>query len=99
MINNKKKKVKRKKKQIEYRTKKERQDEITEILIQLTQFNLDMTYAPVKLLYKKFKEYITEGQRIVVNIPFPEINRRFKGVLAISKNEDVTIALLNEKFN
>ena len=47
----------------------------------------------------EFKEYITEGQRLVVNIPFPEINRRFKGILAISKNEDVTIALLNEKFN
>tara|TARA_A100001234_G_C12610652_1_gene379265 strand:+ start:263 stop:562 length:300 start_codon:yes stop_codon:yes gene_type:complete len=99
MINNKKKKVKREKKKIEYRTKQERQDEIREILIQLTHFNLDMTYAPVKLLYKKFKEYITEGQRIVVNIPFPEINRRIKGILAISKNEDVTIALLNEKFN
>ena len=39
-----------------------------------------MTYEPVKLLYKKFKEYITEGQRIVVNIPFPEINRRIKGI-------------------
>ena len=99
MINNKKKKVKREKKKIEYRTKQERQNEIREILIQLTHFNLDMTYVPVKLLYKKFKEYITEGQRIVVNIPFPEINRRFKGILAISKNEDVTIALLNEKFN
>ena len=99
MINNKKKKVKREKKKIEYRTKQERQDEIREILIQLTHFNLDMTYEPVKLLYKKFKEYITEGQRIIVNIPFPEINRRIKGILAISKNEDVTIALLNEKFN
>jgi len=99
MINNKKKKVKREKKKIEYRTKQERQDEIREILIQLTHFNLDMTYSPVKLLYKKFKEYITEGQRLVVNIPFPEINRRFKGILSISKNEDVTIALLNEKFN
>ena len=99
MINNKKKKIKREKKKIEYRTKQERQDEIREILIQLTHFNLDMTYEPVKLLYKKFKEYITEGQRIVVNIPFPEINRRIKGILAISKNEDVTIALLNEKFN
>jgi len=99
MINNKKKKVKREKKKIEYRTKQERQDEIREILIQLTHFNLDMTYEPVKLLYKKFKEYITEGKRLIVNIPFPEINRRFKGILAISKNEDVTIALLNEKFN
>ena len=52
MINNKKKKVKREKKKIEYRTKQERQDEIREILIQLTHFNLDMTYGPVKLLYK-----------------------------------------------
>ena len=95
MINNKKKKVKREKKQIEYRTKKERQGEITEILIQLTQFNLNMTYIPVQLLYKKFKEYIAEGQRVVVNIPFPEINRRFKGILAISKNEDVELDKLN----
>ena len=45
------------------------------------------------------KEYINEGERITVNIPFPEINRRIKGILAISKREDVTIALLNEKFN
>ena len=85
MINNKKKKVKREKKKIQYRTKQERQDEIREILIQLTHFNLDMTYAPVKLLYKKFKEYITEGQRLVVNIPFPEINRRFKGYISYFK--------------
>ena len=98
MINNKRKKVKREKKKIEYRTKKERQDEITEILIQLTRFKLDSSYEPVKILYKKFQEYIIEGKRIIVNIPFSEINRRIKGILAISKNEDVTIALLNEKF-
>ena len=98
MINNKKKKVKREKKKIEYRTKKERQDEVTEILIQLTHFNLNMNYEPVKLLYKKLQEYIRDGNRIIINIPFPEISRRIKGILAISKNEDVTIALLNEKF-
>ena len=98
MINNKKKKVKREKKKIEYRTKKERQDEVTEILIQLTHFNLNISYKPVQLLYKKFQEYIKDGNRIIINIPFPEINRRIKGILAISKNEDVTIALLNEKF-
>ena len=47
---------------------------------------------------EKFKEYISEGERLIVNIPFPEINRRIKGVLAINKKEDVTIALINEKF-
>ena len=98
MVNNKKKKEKRKKRVIEYRTKKERQDEIKEILLQLTHFNLDTSYEPVKILYKKFQEYIKEGNRIIINIPFPEVNRRIKGILAISKNEDVTVALLNEKF-
>jgi hypothetical protein len=52
----------------------------------------------VKKLYLNFKEYISKGERLIVNIPFPEINRRIKGVLAINKREDVTIALLNEKF-
>jgi len=46
----------------------------------------------------KFKEYISKGERIIINIPFPEINRRIKGVLAINKTEDVTVALMNEKF-
>ena len=33
-----------------------------------------------------------------INIPFPEINRRIKGLLAISVNEQVWINLKNEKF-
>jgi len=55
-------------------------------------------YEPVKKLYGYFRTYIDTGDRIVVNIPFPMINRRIKGILAINKREDVTIALLNEKF-
>jgi hypothetical protein len=98
MGNNKKNKTKKEKKQMEYRTKKERQEEVKEILTQLTQFNLNLKYNPVKKLYEKFKLYINDGDRIIVNIPFPEINRRIKGILAINKREDVTIALLNEKF-
>ena len=99
MVNNKKRKVKKQKKVIEYRTREERQQEVKNILEQLSEFQLNLTYEPVKKLYLKFKEYINEGERITVNIPFPEINRRIKGILAISKREDVTIALLNEKFN
>ena len=99
MVNNKKRKVKKQKKVIEYRTREERQQEVKNILEQLSEFQLNLTYEPVKKLYLKFKEYINEGERITVNIPFPEINRRIKGILAINKREDVTIALLNEKFN
>ena len=98
MKNNKKNKKKREKRKPEYRTKEERQNEVKEILRQLTQFDLNMKYEPVKKLYQKFKEYISEGERLVVNIPFPEINRRIKGVLAINKREEVTIGLLNEKL-
>tara|TARA_Y100000287_G_scaffold137214_1_gene112090 strand:- start:94 stop:390 length:297 start_codon:yes stop_codon:yes gene_type:complete len=98
MGNNKKNKRKREKRKPEYRSKEERQDEVKEILRQLNDFDLNLKYEPVKKLYKKFKEYISEGERLVVNIPFPEINRRIKGILAINKREEVTIALLNEKF-
>lgn len=98
MTNKKKRKVKKEKKEPEYRTKEERQAEVKHILEQLSEFQLNVTYEPVKKLYLKFKEYISDGERLIVNIPFPEINRRVKGILAINKREDVTIALLNEKF-
>lgn len=98
MNNKKTRKNKKERKKQEYRTKEERQSEVKEILKQLNEFKLKPSYAPVKKLYMKFKEYISEGERIIINIPFPEINRRIKGVLAINKTEDVTVALMNEKF-
>jgi len=96
---NRKKGDKRVKKEIVYRTKEERQNEVKEILNKLSEFDLNMTYEPIKKLYQIFKEYIQEGNRIEVNIPFPEINRRIKGILAISVREEVWINLKNEKFN
>ena len=98
MGNKKKRKEKKEKKAPEYRTKQERQNEVKHILEQLNEFQLNTTYEPVRKLFVKFKEYISKGERLIVNIPFPEINRRIKGVLAINKREDVTIALMNEKF-
>ena len=91
-------KVKKEKKAPEYRSKEERQSEVKHVLEQLNEYQLNTKFEPVKKLYIKFKEYIGGGERLIVNIPFPEINRRIKGVLAINKREDVTIALLNEKF-
>jgi hypothetical protein len=94
-----KKGIKRIKKETVYRTKEERQNEIKEILEKLSDFDLNLNYEPIKKLYQKFKEYIQEGNRIEINIPFPEINRRIKGILAISVREEVWINLKNEKFN
>lgn len=98
MVNRKKKKQKKQKKEMKYRTKEERQEEVKNIIKQLNEFDLNIKYDPVKKLFSCFKEYIEHDKDIKVNIPFPEINRRIKGKLAISVNEEVNIGLFNEKF-
>jgi len=98
MGKHKKNKPKMEKKEIVYRTKEQRQQEVREILKQLSKFELTPRYEPVKELYKSFKQYIDTGDRIEINIPFPMIKRRIKGLLAASVNEDVWIKLQNEKF-
>ena len=97
-MSNKKKRTKKEKKAPEYRSKEERQSEVKHVLEQLNEYKLNTKYEPVKKLYLNFKEYISEGERLIVNITFPEINRRIKGILAINKREDVVISLMNEKF-
>ena len=81
-----------------FRTKEERQNEVATIIKQLSEFELNMVYEPIRKLYMIFKKYINEGSREEINIPFPEINRRIKGVLAISVKEEVWVSLRNEKF-
>jgi len=99
MGKNKKKGTKRVKKEIVYRTKEQRQEEVREIIKKLSEFRLNIQYDPVRKLFELFKEYISEGRRIEVNIPFPDINRRIKGLLATSVREEVWINLKNERFN
>ena len=96
MTNNKKRKRKKVKKEIVYRSKEDRQKEVKTILEQLSEFDLDSKYEPIKKLYGLFKTYIAEGNRIIVNIPFPEIKRRIKGLLAVSINEEVWLKLEKE---
>ena len=95
---NKKKGTNKEKKEIQYRTKEERRDQVREILKKLSEFQLNIKYEPISKLYRFFKEYIDEGRRIEVNIPFPDINRRIKGLLAISIREETWINLQHEKF-
>ena len=98
MGKHKKSKQKREKRVISYRTREERYEEVKNILQQLTEFQLKPTYEPIKRLYKEFKTYIEEGNRMEVNIPFPEIGRRIKGLLAVSTREEVWVRLRKEKF-
>ena len=92
------KKEKRKKKEIVYRTQDGRKEEVKIILTKLTEFDINIKYEPIKKLYVLFREYIKNGDRIEINIPFPEIDRRIKGLLATSVREEVWINLKSEKF-
>jgi len=95
-MNNKKRKRNKSKKDIIYRTKEQRQAEVKTIIAQLTKFDLGIKYEPIKNLYALFKIYIAEGNRVIINIPFPEIKRRIKGLLAISIKEEVWMKLAVE---
>ena len=69
-----------------------------EIMNMLSELNLSISYDPIKKLYKILKLYIEEGTRIEVNIPFPEINRRIKGILPMTIKEEPSVRLVFEKF-
>lgn len=80
-----------------YRTKEERQEEGRIIIQKLTTLQLFISYPAIKILFEKLREYISEGKRMLINIPFPELNRRIKGVLADNKHEEVWIRLEYEE--
>ena len=79
------------------RTKQEGRKEIIPIIEKLSELRLSTEYDAIKELYKLFKEYIEEGNGIEVNIPFPLIKRRIKGILAIYAREPVWVKL--EKYS
>lgn len=97
MVNNKKIKREKEKKYPVYRTKAERIAEVRLLISKLAELKLSMDYSPIKQFYELLSKYINEGERIIVNIPFPEINKRIEGVLPINKLEESTIRLTNEK--
>lgn len=98
-MNNKKVKREKKIKYEENRNIQERKKEIHAIILKLNELKLNNNYEPIQQLYKLFKNYIENGNRLIINIPFPEINKRIEGILSINKNEEVTIRLKYEKFN
>jgi len=81
-----------------WKTKEERAECSKAIIKQLTELSLTVHYPAVALLMRTLREYINEGKRIKLSIPFPEVNRRICGVLAIGKKEETHIVLKHEKF-
>jgi hypothetical protein len=76
------------------RSQAERQNEVKPILLKLKELHLNPTaYASIKTLYQQLQVYIQQGERIELNIPFPEYNVTIKGVLAIENAERVWVKL------
>ena len=80
------------------RTEEDRKKISIEIINMLSDLGLSISYEPIKKLYLILKKYNQEGNRTEVNIPFPEINRRIKGILPMSMKEEPTVRLVYEKF-
>ena len=76
------------------RSQIDRQNEVKPILLKLKELRLNPTvYASIKVLYQQLQMYIQKGERIELNIPFPEFNVTIKGLLATSKDEKVWVKL------
>lgn len=80
------------------KTEEERRAASREILKQIEGLDLSISHKPIRDLLKLLKQYNDEGKRIIVNIPFPELNRRIKGVLATGAREETYVVLKHEKF-
>jgi len=81
-----------------WKSKEERSECSKAIIKQLSDLGLTIQYPAVALLMRNIRDYINEGKRIKISIPFPEVNRRICGVLAIGKREETSIILKHEKF-
>ena len=75
------------------RTKEERQIEVKKILEKLCELNLTTEHDEVKELMSIMRDYVTHGNEVSIDIPFPMIKRRIKGVLTAYQGEPVCVKL------
>ena len=75
------------------RTRPEREAEVKKIMRTLTDLGLTSDYSAVRELLPILAVYAKTGERICVDIPVPEADRRMIGVLAASKREQVWLRL------
>ena len=68
------------------------------IIEKLEELHLSIDYEPIKQFYDIMFNYIRTGERIIVNIPFPQMNKRIEGVLATNIREEVALRLKYEKY-
>lgn len=76
-----------------FRTKKERHTEARKIITSLNNLDLTIQSPAIKILFQHLQNYIQNGERIKVDIPFKEQNRNIRGVLATNVEEQVWIKM------
>ena len=80
------------------RTKDERIEETRTIIAKLTELQLTLAYPPIKQLFILMQDFIDNANRHEVNIPFPMIDKRIRGILSNSINERIWIKMEHEQF-
>ncbi len=79
-----------------YRTKEQRISEIKPIIEKLTELKIKASdHEEIRELLTKIQVYIQQGERIVIDIPFPIADVEIKGVLATELKERVWIKFTN----
>ena len=75
------------------RTEDERRAEVKPIMEKLNDLKFNVTYEPIKELYKILTTYIKTGETVKINIPFPQVGRRIRGVMHNSAKEPCWVKL------
>jgi len=78
---------------MQYRNEDERRQESLQILYQLKQNGISSKYPAIHTLIEELTRYVKEGVRIELSIPFPEMNKKIKGVLAVNKREECMVVM------
>ena len=75
------------------KTKQERSADVKPIIEILNELELNISYPPIKRLYKEIAEYIKDGESRKINIAFPEVKRRIKGFLSDDTRKETWLKL------
>lgn len=86
------------KNEIIQRTKEQRLEETRTIIAKLTELQLTLAYPPIKQLFILMQDFVDNANRHEVNIPFPMISKRIRGILSNSINERIWIKMEHEEF-
>jgi hypothetical protein len=80
------------------RNREERHVEVHKVISKLTELGLTIQYDPVKNLFEILKDYVDNGGVKEINTAFPMINKRIKGHLPDTVNDQCYVALKHEEF-